>query len=102
MRFTSCLMFTALMALCWSGLAVANPNDKTSSLDASAFRAVTNLQLDSAFESFVSQGRGQSFYGLAGPSSMECSAAAMQGGIETCVVTTQSPMSAVPAALAQR
>jgi hypothetical protein len=102
MRFISRLMFTALIALCWSGLAVADPNESMPSLDASAFRAVTNMQLDSAFESFVSQGRGQSIHGLAGPSSMNCSAAAMQGEIETCLVTIQSPMSAVPAALAQR
>jgi hypothetical protein len=99
MRFTSRLIFAALIALCWSGLAVANPNEPTPSLDTSALRAVTNMQLDSAFERFVSQGRGQTIHGLAGPSSMDCSAALVEDGIETCLVTTQNPVSAVPLSL---
>lgn len=101
MRFISRLIFTALIMLCWSGLAVANITESTPPLDASVFRAVTNMQLDSAFAKFISLGRGQSIQELAGPSSMDCSGAVMLGEIETCLVTIQSPILTYPAALAQ-
>ena len=102
MRPLSRILFGVLLALCWSGLATADPHDPSQSLDVSAFRAVTNMQLDAAFERFVSRGGGQSLRGLAGPSSMECTNPAMHGGIETCVVRSSSPAtSTIPAALAQ-
>jgi hypothetical protein len=90
-----------LLAFCWSGLANANPQDPTQSLNPSVFRAITHMQLDAAFERFVSHGRSGSIYGLSGPSSMSCTAAEMHGGIETCVVTTSGPSKSMPAALAQ-
>jgi len=96
------LIFTALIALCWSGLAAASPDDDSRSLDASTLRAITNIQLDAAFESFVSEGRAHVLHGLAGPSTMSCSVAVTPDGIETCLVTTENPTTTVPAALAQR
>jgi len=93
---------TALIALCWSGLSAANPNDSSPSVDASALRAVTTVQLDLAFESFVAADAGTGLTGLAGPSSMECSHAASRGGPEVCLVTTDRLASTSPASLAQR
>ncbi len=101
MRPTSRILFGAFIALCWSGLATANPPDPTTSLDPSVFREVSNIQLDSAFEEFVSQDSGRSIRGLSGPSSMDCDDARTKADIETCVVTTRAPRNPAPAALAQ-
>ena len=102
MKPLSRFMLTALIALCWSGLAAADPTDASPSVDASALRAVTNIQLDLAFESFVAEDGSPALTGLTGPSSMECSGTAMHGGIETCLVTTDRIANLSPAALAQR
>lgn len=95
------ILFCALLALGWSGLAAAGPHGQTQPLDSSAFRAMTQLHLDIAFERFVSRRGSARLYGLAGPSSMDCTNAAMNDGIETCVVTTRGPIASMPAALAQ-
>jgi hypothetical protein len=100
MRLTPRILFGALLALCWSGLATANPRDPTESLDPSVFRALTNMQLDAAFETVVSQGSDQTIYRLCGPSSMTCEADGTSDGIETCVVTTIVPSKSMPAARA--
>ena len=102
MKILSRILFIALIALCWTGTAVANADETGPAVDASALRAATNIQLDLAFESFVSQDGGASLNGLAGPSSMVCSRAAMSGGTETCVVTTDQIRTTSPAALAHR
>ncbi len=102
MKPASRIMFTALIALCCSGLAAANPNEATTSADASELRAVTTAQLDLAFESFVSEDGSSQLTGLAGPTTMECSGGAMHGEIETCLVTTDRIGSTSPASLAHR
>ena len=99
MKSVSRSILVALIALCWSGLAAANPNDSPSSVDASALRAVTNIQLDLAFESFVSEDGRDALTGLAGPTFMECSGTAMRGEIETCLVTTDRLASTSPASI---
>lgn len=95
------ILFGVLFALCWSGIATADPLDPDQSLDPAAFRAVTTTRLDVAFEQFVTRGSGQSLGGLAGPSSMNCTRAKMGDGTETCVVTAKSPSPSRPAALAR-
>ena len=101
MRPLSRTLLGVLLAFCWGGLATADPHNPIQSLDPSAFRAVTNIQLDTAFERFVSRGSSQPLYGLAGPSSMDCTSPATQDGIETCVVTSSGPTTSIPTALAQ-
>lgn len=109
MRRESRMLFGVLLTLCvlcWSGLSFANPHSRDQSLDSSAFRTMTHIQLDIAFERSFSPGSDRFLYRLAGPSSMNCTTEATQGGIETCVVTTRrsailvSTM-AMPATLAQ-
>jgi hypothetical protein len=102
MRPLSRILFGVSLALCWSSIATAGPTGPTQSLDPSRFRAITNMQLDIAFERFVSLKNIQPLYGLTGPSSMDCTNAAMEDGIETCVVTTRGPASSMPAVLARR
>ena len=102
MQFTGRLLFAALIALCWSGVSAANPNDSSPSVDPSAIRAIASVQLDIAFDSVVSEVTANSLTGLAGPSHMECSGSGMHGGIETCLVTTDRLAGTMPAALAQR
>jgi hypothetical protein len=101
MRPTPNIILGALLALCWSGLATANPLDPAQPLDPAVLRAMTNMQLDSAFERFVSQGNHQAIYRLSGPSSMTCESSGMLDGIETCVVTTVAYSKSTRAALAQ-
>ncbi len=101
MRFISRFLLGATLVLCWSGIANANPNENDASLDPAVFRAVTQMQLDAAFEAFVARGHGHWIHGLSGPSSMSCENARMQDGIETCVVTASRPTNSMPAALAQ-
>lgn len=96
------ILFGVSLALCWSGVAIADPDDPTQSPNPSSFQAVTHLKLDTAFERFVLQGIRQPLFSLAGPSSMHCTKATMHGGIETCTVTTSRRSTSVPAALAQR
>lgn len=102
MRPLSRILFGVFLAICWSGIATADPQESTQPLDRSAFRAVTNLQLDLAFEQFVSLEATGTLQSLAGPSSMECTRAATHDGIENCVVTTIRLAASMPAALAQR
>ena len=102
MRPLSRILFGVFLAICWSGVATADPQEPTQSLDPSAFRSVTNLQLDLAFERFVSLEAIGALQGLAGPSSMECTSAATHDGIENCIVTTIRLAASMPAALAQR
>ena len=92
---------TALIAFCWSSLASADPHSPGRSIEPSRFAKITNLQLDAAFESFVSRGNRVVLYGLAGPSTMDCSSKAVSAGLETCVVTSSGPPISMPAALAQ-
>jgi hypothetical protein len=101
MQPTLKILFGGFLAICWSSLATANPPDPTQSLDPAVLRAITNMQLDSAFERFVSQGSDRAIYHLSGPSSMTCESAGMLDGIETCVVTTMAQSKSRPAALAQ-
>jgi len=101
MRSLSRILFGVLLALCLSSPAIADPHNSSQSLDPSAFRAVTQMRLDLAFERFVSQGSGYALFGLAGPSSMDCTNAAIHDGIETCIVTTRRPTASIPASLAQ-
>jgi hypothetical protein len=96
------MLFGVFLAICWSGAATADPQNPTQSLDPSAFRAVTSLQLDLAFEQFVSLEAIEALHGLAGPSSMDCTSALAHDGIETCTVTTVRLAGSMPAALAQR
>ena len=95
------ILFMALMALCWSSLASADPQNQGQSLDSSQFAAVTSLQLDMAFERFATLGSKPGFQGLMGPTTMDCSSDAIQAGLETCVVTSSGPSLSMPAALAQ-
>ena len=91
----------ALLALCIAGVAAADPNSPAEPLDSSVFRTVTSMQLDTAFERFVSQDSDRRLTELSGPSSMDCTEKTIQDGIETCVVTTHAPSNSIPAALAQ-
>jgi hypothetical protein len=102
MKPVSRLVFAALIALCWSGLAVANPTDSSAPVDAPSLSAVTNTHLDLAFESFVAEDGSDQLTGLAGPTRMECSGGAMHGEIEICLVTTDRIASTSPASLAHR
>lgn len=102
MRPLTRIFFGVLLALCCSGLAVADPHDPTQSLDSSTIRRLTLVQLDTAFERSASEGSGMSLYGLGGPSSMDCTSSPLQAGIETCVVTTRRRATSMPAALTQR
>ena len=103
MRPISRILFGVSIALCWSGIATAGPLAPAHSPDPSTLRTITNMQLDIAFERFVSLEENiQTLHGLLGPSSMDCTNAVLNDGIETCVVTTRSHASAMPAALANR
>ena len=95
------ILFSALIALSWSSLASADPQDQGQSLDSSQFAIVTNVQLDTVFERFVARGSQPLLYGLTGPTTMDCSNDAVQAGLETCVVTSSGPSMSMPAALAQ-
>jgi hypothetical protein len=104
MRFTSRILFGTFIALCWTGLAHADPSDTDQGLDPSVLRAVMNMQLDSAFEGVITQSNRQAINGLAGPSSMDCTNSVVATSIETCVVTAVhavTEVNAMPAALAQ-
>ena len=93
----------ALFTLCLSigGVAAADPDSEVQPLDSAVFQTVTDMQLDTAFERFVSEGSDRSLPGLSGPSSMDCTDKTIKDGIETCVVTTRAPSNSIPAALAQ-
>ncbi len=97
-------LLTALFAMSWTGLAVADTTDSADSLDPSVLRAITNMQLDSVFEETLATKTKEdrrSLHSLAGPTSMDCTNSVMRDGIETCVVSTHGNAVAVPAALAQ-
>lgn len=102
MRFISRILIGVSLALCWTGVASADTHDPALSSDPSLFWSVTNVKLDGAFERFVMRESRHSLYGLSGPSSMNCTSAAMSNGIETCVVTTRGRDTSIPAALAHR
>ena len=102
MRPLSRILFGVSLALCWSGMATAGSLAPSQPLDPSTLRTITSMQLDLAFERFVSLESIQTLHGLLGPSSMDCTNAALHDGIETCVVTTRSHASVMPAALANR
>ena len=97
MRFTSRILCGTFIALCWTGLAHADPSDTNQRLEPSVLRAVMDMQLDSAFEGVITQSNRQAINMLAGPSSMDCTSSAVAAGIETCVVTTVSAVNAVTA-----
>ena len=101
MRFTSRILCGTFIALCWTGLAHADPSDTNQRLEPSVLRAVMDMQLDSAFEGVITQSNRQAINGLAGPSSMDCTNSVVATSIETCVVTTVGVVNAMPAALAQ-
>jgi hypothetical protein len=102
MRSLSRILFGVFLALCLCGTAAADSHDPSQTLDPSVFRTITNLQLDLAFERFVTLGTTETLQGLAGPSSMDCTRPAARDGIETCVVTTARLAASIPAALAHR
>jgi len=95
------IFFTALIALCGSGLASADTTVPTAQVEPSAIRALLNIDLDHDFETIVLPDSQQRLPGLAGPSSMDCSGTESNDGIETCLVTTTMMALTVPAALAQ-
>ncbi len=102
MRPLSRILFGVFLALCWCVAATADSQAPVQRLDPSAFRAVTNIQLELAFERFVLLGNAETLLRLAGPSSMDCTRAAANEDIETCVVTTDRLAASMPAALANR
>lgn len=105
MRLIFRILSGALIAPCWSGLANADPQAWSQPLDVAAIRAITTVQLDAAFENFVSREYHPSFAGLAGPSAMvcikDCQTAEISEPTEICVVTADGPTRMMPAALAK-
>jgi hypothetical protein len=100
MRSLSQILSAVLLALCWSDLALAEPPDASQPLDPAVLATVTDMQLDSAFEKFVSRDKEHSLYALTGPTTMDCRNAPTVNDPETCVVTG-SDLIAPPTALAQ-
>ena len=102
MEPVSRVVFTVLIALFLSGLATADPSDSPAPIDPSVLRAFTFVELDLAFESFVSEDGSNQLTGLAGPTLMECSGSTVSDAAETCLVTVDRLTNPSPAALANR
>ncbi|MAG31184.1 MAG: hypothetical protein CL908_09895 [Deltaproteobacteria bacterium] len=100
MRSLSRLVLVAVLALGWSALASAANLEDNQSIDPTAFAAITDLQLDAAFEVAMSES-SSALFGLSGPTTMECKGAA-GSSFETCVVRADGmPSSLTPSALAR-
>jgi hypothetical protein len=102
MRFASHFILSALLVLSWTGIASAEDPTQAPPTEAVDFAAVTNMQLDVAFEKFVARGDKAPLQGPSGPSSMACQNGEVSNELETCTVTADDlPEFSVPAALAQ-
>lgn len=101
------MSLSALIALSWSSLALADtpslPGPSQTPID---FASVTRLELDTALEELVEHGEPAALQAPSGPTRMACRVAAPGGDPETCTVTAPSsirpaaPAPAAPAALA--
>ena len=95
MRPRSRILFTALLALSWSGLALADENQPGQA------DAPTHLELDVAFEQAANEVGRESLLERPGPTSMDCQHPLTPNDLETCVVTiAASPHVGMPAAIA--
>jgi hypothetical protein len=89
---------TALVALSGSGVAVAEEAKATPDQTQMALAAIEHLSLDSAFERVTSPKTSPAVAKLAGPTSMDCKDDKQVEIPETCVVTFDELLAAVPAA----
>jgi hypothetical protein len=96
MRLSSQMILIALLALGWSSLASAEDAVAPAALDPSALAAIADMELDAAFEHATAPADPGD-----GPTTMRCRDGAAMGDLETCVVTADGSVAAMPAALAQ-
>jgi hypothetical protein len=93
------ILIIALIALGWTGVAAAQDQAAPITIEPSAFAALTNMQLDSAFERATSPAtRAIALPEPAGDSTMTCQGGASKGDLETCVVTGPDGKGEAPAA----
>jgi len=91
---------TALLALGWSSLALADGSSSTS--DLASLSTIGELSLDHAFERATSPDTVGSIRVLSGPSLMDCDKTESGENNEVCVVTIDALYAAMPAAPAPR
>ena len=96
----SSILLSALLAFCLSGVAHAESPSTTNTMNAETLSQMTGLSLDMAFEKVTSPASGKTVQRFAGPTHMQCRIGA--AGDETCVVTAEAKVAAVPAAMAPR
>ena len=95
-----CIVLMALFALGGSSLASAEEPSPKPNSDAAAMASLADLSLDSAFEDATSPKSDPRAGVLPGPTSMDCRSGENVEGPETCVVTADDMLAAMPAALA--
>lgn len=98
----SSILISALLAFGLSGVASAESPSTTDSITSESFSIMTGLSLDMAFEKATSPVTAMVSEPTGGPTHMQCSAGAAVGEFETCVVTADARVAAVPAAMAPR
>lgn len=102
MRLTPIILFSTLFALLIPSLAAAET--PTDPVETGEFAHAVKIQLDDDFEKSASATSALLMTRLSGPTSMNCSQAALTfSDLETCVVTAPGVgRAAGPAALAQQ
>ena len=96
MRPLSLVFLPALLALSWSGLALADSHTADPAVDG------MQRELDVAIERAADDVGLDALFVLAGPTSMQCDPSRATDALETCIVTVAaSPHLGLPAAIAQ-
>jgi hypothetical protein len=100
MRSNFRVLFLSLLVMGSTSLASAN-EPTTDTVDPTSMTAMDDLSLDSAFERATTPNGDRAMKAPAGPTTMQCENGTMVGSLETCVVTAEGTLAAMPAALAQ-
>lgn len=77
-------------------------SDAGQRIDPAVFRALTDMQLDAAFEEFAALRTRFAGRSPVGPTAMDCRRVRPSDDVETCVVRARRPNDPVPAAMAHR
>lgn len=99
-RFSFSTLFAAFAALAIASAASAGNVDPAQTIDPMAYRPMSRVEIDEAFESAHARIDQRINFLLTGRTTMDCSND-RDAGLETCVVRTQGMPTSVPASLAK-
>ena len=96
------ILIVSLFALGSSSLAAADDSTSPSNVSPNELPVVATISLDDAFEVATTPNSGRVLQAMHGPSRMQCGNGAAMDEFETCIVTSDAELAAVPAAPAPR